>query len=275
MKLTVVGSLNYDVVTFVDKVPQAGETIMAKTFETHIGGKGLNQTVSMAKLTNDFPVRIIGSVGSDSFGKEILSSLENLHINTDCVKVLTDSKIKTGVATILVEANGQNRIMVTRGANNFTKYTSAELAELFPSEDDAEYVVLQNEIPDPCSIMEWINDKRPKTRVVYNPSPFNACEVPEKVWSFVDILIVNEIEALQIIEKVLPEKYAQFQQEIKVDFKDGYSSIARLLFEKVLNKTKKATVILTLGSKGCVFIGPDTPLCFEPAGQKELFWIVN
>lgn len=266
MCITIIGSLNYDIVTTVKKVPQAGETIMATSFDTHIGGKGLNQTVAIAKLCKALPVRIIGHVGNDSFGKEILEALGSYNVNTNYVKVLPgEANERTGTATIIVEEGGQNRIMVTPGANQFTKYTPTELSQLFSITEDIEYVVLQNEIPDPFNIIRWLHEMKPEYPIIYNPSPFNACEVPNEIWNFIDILIVNEIEALQIIEKVLPHRYAEVNQKIKVDWQHGYTTIAFLLVQEVINKDSKGTVILTLGSRGCIYAGPGTPISYTPA----------
>lgn len=120
MGITTIGSLNYDVVTFTDRVPQAGETLRGNTFETHAGGKGLNQTIALSKLKNTsatYDVRMVGSVGDDSFGKQLKDLLQNSGVNTDKVQVI--EKKSTGVATILVEQKngGQNRIILTEGAD--------------------------------------------------------------------------------------------------------------------------------------------------------------
>lgn len=121
--ITVIGSLNVDMVTVTDRVPGPGETLIAKSFSTGWGGKGANQAVAAHRLSRDGPgkrskveVRMIGAVGDDQFGTMMLKSLASDGINVAGVKVVSGES--TGTATILVEeGSGENRILVTPGAN--------------------------------------------------------------------------------------------------------------------------------------------------------------
>ena len=126
--ISVVGSLNVDLVARVPHAPSAGETLTASGFETGHGGKGANQAVACARLSRsarkaprDDPqnvdVRMIGAVGNDHFGSELREALQRDGIDVEGVKVVGGEK--TGVAGIVVEeATGENRIIVSPGANH-------------------------------------------------------------------------------------------------------------------------------------------------------------
>ena len=125
--ISVVGSLNVDLVARVPRVPSAGETLTASGFETGHGGKGANQAIACARLSRSarqapkdddgsVHVRMIGAVGDDQFGREFRDALQKDGIDVEGVKVVESDK--TGVAFILVEdATGENRIIVSPGAN--------------------------------------------------------------------------------------------------------------------------------------------------------------
>jgi ribokinase len=121
--ITVLGSLNVDMVTVTPRVPDGGETLQAKSFETGWGGKGANQAVAAARTSRkkDSPsessirVRMVGAVGDDVFGPQMIKSMTEDGIDMSGVQTLSGHK--TGVAVILVEENGENRILFTAGAN--------------------------------------------------------------------------------------------------------------------------------------------------------------
>ena len=110
MELTVVGSINLDLVARVDRLPRAGETVAGSDFERISGGKGANQAVAAARL--GAKVRMIGAVGSDAFAAEALAGLEDAG-----VELQLERTRQTGIALILVDADGENQIVVVPGAN--------------------------------------------------------------------------------------------------------------------------------------------------------------
>lgn len=255
------GSLNFDFVTYTERIPVAGETFVADSFETHAGGKGLNQCIALAKLTEPKDgrksnTRMVGRVGQDSFGEQLISILQDHEIDTEYVeKVVHES---TGAAVIIVEkAKGQNRIMITAGANGKTVYSKDQLASIFPP-DEKEFVVFQHEIPNPPAIMNWIKKERASTEVVFNPSPFHSLE-PED-WKSVDILIVNEIEALQIAESLYNEDNVKsFKSRIENDFKTGYLELAQYYQKSLISTSNSSIVIVTLGELGAIFTSKNHP----------------
>lgn len=120
--ITVVGSLNIDLVTVTPRIPAAGETLRATSFDTGFGGKGANQAVACARLRPaeskpDFGVYMIGAVGGDAYGADFVVHLKNEGINSSFVKTLDQSE-KTGTSLIIVdETTGDNRILFSEGAN--------------------------------------------------------------------------------------------------------------------------------------------------------------
>ncbi|KAK6197328.1 ribokinase [Scheffersomyces amazonensis] len=257
-RITVIGSLNYDLVTFTDKVPEGGETYQAVAFETHLGGKGLNEALAVAKLSANntpTPVRMIGNVGDDQFGQQLRQVL--LDHNVDATEVRILKGISSGTATILVETSGENRIMIVAGANGELKPTESDYEGYFPDKQATEYVILQNEYPDTLKTINWIHKHRPNINVCYNPSPFQPELITEDVLSKIDFLIVNEVEAKGIAERL------NYNGDI------GYESLTEGLF-KSLNPRNIQTVVITLGSQGSLLKDKSTPNAeFVPAVKVD------
>ena len=178
--IAVVGSINIDTTIYMDKFPKKGETIIANFSNESLGGKGCNQAIAINNAGGD--VIFYGSIGNDDKGQSAREYIGNFGLPTN----LTVSNNKeTGSASILVEASGENRIVVLKGANeNVTK-------EALPVEAfNKDIVVLQNEIPFETvkSLMEVYKDKI----VVFNPAPTK--EIDETIFKYVTYLLVNEGE---------------------------------------------------------------------------------
>ena len=110
--IVVVGSINLDLVAHTDHIPVAGETVQGSGFEMHPGGKGANQAVAVARL--GYPVTMIGKLGSDAPGQQLRAHLKSAGVGLECVG---QSEAASGVAMIVVAADGDNCIVVTPGAN--------------------------------------------------------------------------------------------------------------------------------------------------------------
>lgn len=125
LPITIIGSLNIDLVTVTPRVPSGGETLTATSFSTGFGGKGANQAVACARLCRQrdaastsaqLQVSMVGAVGSDAFGRDFLQHLKGEGVDVERVQVKDD---KTGTAVILVEEkSGENRILLATGANH-------------------------------------------------------------------------------------------------------------------------------------------------------------
>lgn len=195
--ILVIGSLNADLITRTSRIPASGETLTSLSFDTGSGGKGANQAVACARLSRrrdaveqgDISVRMVGAVGDDIFGHDLLAGLSKDGVDTSGVKVKNGEK--TGVSTIIVEEEtGENRILFSPNANYTLKpehFTS--LPEPLP-----DVIVLQLEIPldTVLQILKIAHEK--KIQVIFNPAP--ATVLPEEAYRCITYLIVNESEAM-------------------------------------------------------------------------------
>lgn len=232
--ITVIGSLNYDLVTTAERVPNGGETVHATNFETHNGGKGANSALALGKLSpQGTQVAMVGLVGKDEFGEQLKKGLSD--VGVDVKTVQTIDKVRTGVATILVETSGENRILVYSGANGELTFDKIPESIL----QHSKYILLQNEIPIETSLKVLEVAHEMSVCTVYNPSPIY--DIDRKYYQYVDYLAVNETEA-RIIAKT-PEIEST---------EDAYKAI-----DKLLELGVKKAVIVTLGAKGAVFSSAD------------------
>jgi len=173
VELTVVGSVNLDLVARCERLPEPGETVTGATFARHPGGKGANQAVAAARLGAQ--VRFVGAVGDD---REALRGLEEARVELE----LQEADAPTGVAVILVDAAGENVIVVAPGAN----------AQLRPPESASGAVLCQLEIP-----VETVTAVAERAeRFFLNAAP--AVSVPAEVVRAAELVVVNrhELDAL-------------------------------------------------------------------------------
>lgn len=263
--ITVIGSLNYDLVTYTDKVPLGGETIAANSFEKHLGGKGLNEALACARLksSESLNVRIVGNVGSDSFGEELKLVLTDASVDTEFLTVIEGES--SGVAVILVEESGENRIMIIAGANGHLKPTLEEYERIFPHSINGteEFVVLQNEYPHTSQSIDWLKSHRKGINVAYNPSPFKPELISEDSLKKIDLLIVNEGEALDVAKNIGTKTVRENQN---MEF---YASLASKL-QTFICQDNVSAVVITLGSQGAVYCDKlSNEVKFEPAATVE------
>ena len=188
MKVLCFGSLNIDYTYKVDHFVKKGETLSAESLQVFCGGKGLNQSIALAKAGVD--TCHAGAVGED--GVFLLEELQKAKVDTGCVAVRQD--VRTGNAIIQNDREGDNCILLYGGANQaITKEQVDTVLEHFVSGD---FLMLQNEINEIPYIMEQAHRKGMK--IVLNPSPMN-----EKIFHLpletVDYFLLNEVEAGQIL----------------------------------------------------------------------------
>lgn len=184
-RVAVIGSLNMDVVVQALRPPQMGETVLGEAVHFIPGGKGANQAVAAARLGAH--TEMIGSVGSDPFGQDLLESLKKSGVETTAVK--TVSIAPTGVASILL-SGGDNSIIVVPGANG----------HCLPEDVDAgkeriagvDVVLLQLEIPLETVLSAARTAKELGKKVVLNPAP--ARELPGELYRLTDVITPNRSE---------------------------------------------------------------------------------
>ena len=184
--ILVIGSINMDLVANTPRIPRAGETLIGTGFRTTPGGKGANQAVAAARLGH--PVEFLGAVGEDIFGQELLETLGSAGVRLDGIARVPGP---SGVAPILVAAEGENSIVVVPGANG--KVTPAMIDRHVPRIRKAGMVLCQLELPleTVCHALALCaNEGVP---VMLDPAP--AAALPDSVWKQIAWFTPNETEA--------------------------------------------------------------------------------
>jgi len=193
-RITIVGSINMDLITSVSRVPEQGETFLGESFMVKPGGKGANQAVAAARLGAD--VTMIGKVGDDSFGQQLFQQLKNEGIHVEHIAV--EKAASTGVANVIISEN-DNRIMVVSGANQSVTqdYLKQKKAQLLQSD----LVLMQLEIP--IETIKWCVDFCFENHIplLLNPAP--ALDLPEDVWKKCKYITPNEEEAMKLFDNRL------------------------------------------------------------------------
>jgi len=190
--IVVIGSINMDLVLRVPRMPLPGETLTGGAFQTIPGGKGANQAVACARLGRA-AVAMVGCVGDDAFGQTLRAALVADGIDVSHVTALPG--VASGIASILVDADGQNSIVIAGGAND--QLSPAHIDAALPLIARASIVVLQLETPlETVRHAIGVAHGLGKT-VVLNPAP--AAGLPTSVLGQVDYLVPNEIEAAMLL----------------------------------------------------------------------------
>ncbi|MGI8699663.1 MAG: ribokinase [Nocardioidaceae bacterium] len=191
--VVVVGSVNRDYVCRVATVPRPGETLLGADLSLGSGGKGGNQAVAAALL--GAPTSIVARVGDDADGRALLADLETAGVDVSGVSTSPDAP--TGVAFVMVADDGENAIVVAPGANGELD-AGAVTAALKGRLAAGDVLVMQGEIP--LSGIEAAADKAERlgARVVLNLAPYR--ELPEALLGLCDPLVVNEGEALALLD---------------------------------------------------------------------------
>lgn len=189
--ITVFGSINMDLVMRVSRVPGPGETLTGESFSTIPGGKGSNQAVAVARLGKDSEITaaMIGCVGDDAFGTQMKKSLASDSIALEQLSVCKNTS--TGVALILVEENGQNRIVLAEGANARLSAACASQAKEVIRHSSLLLCQLETPLAGIERALEITSQHG--VPVVLNPAP--AVPLPKEILHRVDYLIPNESEA--------------------------------------------------------------------------------
>ena len=239
-KILTFGSLNIDYVYSVDHFVQKGETLASSALEIFSGGKGLNQSVALGRAGAE--VFHAGAVGPD--GQFLLDLLQEAGVDTHLVKQL--ESVRTGNAIIQRDPEGNNCILLYGGANQaITREQVKESLEGFGAGD---YIVLQNEINQMPFLMEQAHAK--EMHIVLNPSPMNG-RIFEMPLGCVDYLILNEVEAAQILEADTP---ALGDEKAALGDEKAGEAMAELLKKKF----PRSRIVLTLGENGSVYCGEET-----------------
>ena len=240
--ILVFGSINVDLVTKVNNLPAQGETVFAETFLTENGGKGANQAVSAARL--GAKVSMIGRVGSDGFGRQVLRNLESESINTEMVT--EDSDTNTGIALITIDSQSRNTIVVSSGANMTCGATELRYLEASLAKTDC--LILQNEVPYVVNLKAARLARGKGVQVVWDPAPFVTDT--EELINNVNYLTPNQNEA-QLLAKC----------EI-TDERSIHKALQRI------KKLSDAVCLITMGEDGVFFLS-GSELSHVPSYEVE------
>lgn len=241
MKIVVIGSINMDIVNRVERHPLPGETIMALKTEFNSGGKGANQAVAATRAGGY--VSMVGAIGDDPFGKELIMSLSKNGINT---KKIIKKDCKSGLAFITVNAAGENSIILEAGANGQLSHEDIiSVLDDFIGKDTV--ILLQNEIP--WERTEYIINKAYEQQIPVYLNPAPAKRISDSVLSKLKGLFVNETEA-EILTGITIIDEKTVKQAASIMLKTGLSE-----------------VVITLGEKGSYYADQTGNIIFTPAYQ--------
>jgi ribokinase len=217
-----------DIVAVAEHLPLPGETILGTHFLKAAGGKGANQAYAAAVLGGR--VAMIGRVGNDEHGRQLVAGLASAGCDVSCVRQVDAA---TGVAVILVAESGENSIVVVPGANG--SFHSSDFQRDEHALANARLALLQLEIPLATVTTAACSAKRFGATVILDPAPAPA-ELPPELRQHVDILTPNESEAIRLT--------GGEGAELSPD--DARAVASRLLADGI------ATVIIKMGARGCL-----------------------
>lgn len=223
-KIIVIGSINMDIVSQVEKHPRSGETVKGKNFSYIPGGKGANQAIAAHRLGGN--VSILGKVGEDAFGKTLLQFFKNEGMNTDSIAV--DEKITTGAAFVAVDNSSENIIYVSGGANDNLSFS--DIKDIQIEKEDIVSATLETPIEATRRLFDQARKIGAKTILNAAPAILDA----EVLFPLVDYLIVNETELSVFARTEIPKN------------REEVVGAMRKLQKNVRN------IVATLGSKGVV-----------------------
>jgi ribokinase len=225
-RVLVFGSINTDLVIYVDNLPAPGETVTGGKFMSFPGGKGANQAVAAARAGAE--VEMFGCLGDDTLGRERKISLENAGVSTQNITV--KAGVHSGIAQIMVDKKGENIIAVAAGANSLFSPDDITFPE-HPKGDERIVSLFQNEIPQVCTEAIIRECRKREMLVLWNMAP--AChEKPSReTLEAVDFLICNRPELIALVGEGDNETLAH-----------------------VLRSWGATNAIVTLGEKGSLLI---------------------
>lgn len=222
IEILVAGAINTDLVATMDRAPEAGETISGKSFGMHGGGKAANQAVAVSRSGGR--VALLGAVGDDDFGRARMLDLEHDRVDVGDVQVLAGKS--SGVALILVEDGGENRIAYIPGT---TMQVTTEAAISALDRTVPKYVLAPNELPREALAELFARGRDIGSTVVLNATPDPERVVP--LLPLVSILVVNEGEA-----EMLAGGTHVSAEALAITLSDRYG----------------CSVVITLGARGVV-----------------------
>lgn len=230
-KVVVLGSINVDTTYHVERFPQPGETISAKSKSSAPGGKGANQAV--AAVRSGAKTSFIGAVGSDNEGQYMLEALKENGIDTH--HIMVDKYHGTGTAAVTLDAEGQNDIMIYGGANQ--AMTTDVLDCIDDVLDDADFLISQFETPQAVTLAAFKMAKEQGVTTILNPAP--AHDIIPELLKYTDVIAPNESECALLTG-------------IEIADEDSMLASAEYFQSRGVKH-----LLITLGSKGVFYATPN------------------
>lgn len=205
--IVVIGSSSIDLVVKTDVLPQAGETVMGNSFFTTTGGKGANQAVAAARLSNK--VYMIGAVGDDENGKQIIENLEQNNVDTTFMDKIENETSGTAHITLF---EGDNRIIVVPAANNHV--TPEKVLPKLERFGAGDIILMQHEIPE--HTIKEVTDYAVKhdMKVILNPAPYR--NIDKEIIDKVTWITPNESESELLFESGVDEALKAYPRKLIV-----------------------------------------------------------
>lgn len=241
-KILVIGSINMDIVNQVNEHPLPGQTIHGSGVRYFPGGKGANQAVA-ASLAGG-TVQMIGAIGRDFFGSDLLTSMSNHNVD---VHQIIQKDTTSGLAFITIDSKGENTIILSQGANG--KLSIRDIEQLLFVLEDSHILLIQNEIPWETNEFVIKEAAKRRVRVFVNPAP--AFHVPKEIYPEINVLIVNQIET-EIITGIIINELSDAKKAATLMIKDGVENI-----------------LITMGTKGSYFVDSNGKGTFTPAYKVD------
>lgn len=205
--IVVIGSSSIDLVVKTDVLPQAGETVMGNSFFTTTGGKGANQAVAAARLSNK--VYMIGAVGDDENGKQIIENLEQNNVDTTFMDKIENETSGTAHITLFED---DNRIIVVPAANNHV--TPEKVLPKLERFGAGDIILMQHEIPE--HTIKEVTDYAVKhdMKVILNPAPYR--NIDKEIIDKVTWITPNESESELLFESGVDEALKAYPRKLIV-----------------------------------------------------------
>ena len=218
-KIVILGSCVTDLVSRMERFPNAGESVVGESFQTFLGGKGANQCVSIARLHGE--VKMIGKVGNDQFGDNFIRLFKKENIDT---KDIFRSDISTGVGNVQIDKSGQNRICIILGANlDFNLDDLTNVKNIIQSSD---ILLTQFEMQEEVVLAAIKFAKENNLITIVNPAP--ARKIKEEYLKYIDFLTPNEFE-LGLLTDMKTSSLEECLEASKKLFEQGVKNIVTTL----------------------------------------------
>jgi ribokinase len=244
-KICVVGSSNFDLISYAPRLPKQGETLHGTRFLMSFGGKGANQAVTAARLGGQ--VCMVTKLGEDIFGKDTLENFKTQGIDPSTVFFTKDAS--SGVAAISVDSDGHNAIIIVGGANDLLSPADIDTARTVI--ESAQVLICQLEIPLETTLAALRIARSAGVTTIFNPAPARP-DLPDEAYSLSDIYCPNETET-------------ELLTGLSISTLKDAEHAARALLQRGCGK-----VILTLGERGSLLVSPEQVFHIETKKVKAV-----